>query len=121
MSRVLAFIWHTLCCSVPPLHHGKGKALDASRKLALRAAFSAVSFCNVVAKTVEIRKTFHSLIVPTTKRSVGRRHYMAHSVCDDDQALALGGGTIWRTLCDQNNFSSFCTMASGPATIPLAG
>ena len=41
-------------CSVPPLHHGKGSALDASRKLVLRTAFSAVSFCNAVAKTVEI-------------------------------------------------------------------
>ena len=74
MSRVLAFIWHTLCVSRfratsgLPLDRSKGKALDASRKLALRAAFSAVSFCNGVAKTVEIRKTFHSLIVTTTKR-----------------------------------------------------
>ena len=68
-------------CSVPPLHHGKGSALDASRKLVLRTAFSAVSFCNAVAKTVEKRKDIDCLIVPTTKRSVGRRHYMAHSVC----------------------------------------
>ena len=68
-------------CSVPPLHHGKGKALDASRKLALRAAFSAVSFCNGVAKTVEKRKDIDRLIVPLTKRSVGKRHYMAHTVC----------------------------------------
>ena len=32
----------------------QGQALDASRKLVLRTAFSAVSFCNAVAKTVEI-------------------------------------------------------------------
>ena len=86
MSRVLAFIWHTLCVSRfratsgLPLDRSKGKALDASRKLALRAAFSAVSFCNGVAKTVEKRTNIDRLIVPTTKRSVGRRHYMAHTV-----------------------------------------
>ena len=76
-----------------------------------RAAFSAVSFCNVVAKTVEKRTNIDRLIVPTTKRSVGRRHYMAHPVCADDQAkrwekalhgthcVALGEGTIRHTLC----------------------
>ena len=37
-----------------PLDRSKGSALDASRKLVLRTAFSAVSFCNAVAKTVEI-------------------------------------------------------------------
>ena len=55
-------------CSVPPLHHGKGSALDASRKLVLRTAFSAVSFCNAVAKTVEIERTSRSPIVLTNKR-----------------------------------------------------
>ena len=61
------YMAHTVC-SVPPLHHGKGSALDASRKLVLRTAFSAVSFCNAVAKTVEIERTSKSLIVLTNKR-----------------------------------------------------
>ena len=65
----------------------QGQALDASRKLALRAAFSAVSFCNGVAKTVEKRKDIDRLIVPTTKRSVGRRHYKAHTVWRYEMAL----------------------------------
>ena len=63
-----------------PLDRSKGKPLTRAENLHCRAAFSAVSFCNGVAKTVEIRKDIDRLIVPLTKRSVGRRNYMAHTV-----------------------------------------
>ena len=61
-------------CSVPPLHHGKGKPLTRAENLHCRAAFSAVSFCNVVAKTVEKRTNIDRLIVPLSKR---QRYEMA--------------------------------------------
>ena len=36
---------------------------------------------------------------------------MAHTVRDDDQALALGGGTIWRTLCVSDSVTQWHYMA----------
>ena len=54
---------HTVCAGPQ-----QGQALDASRKLALSCGVFCRMFLQRVAKTVEIRKTFHSLIVTTTKR-----------------------------------------------------
>ena len=89
-----------------PLDRSKGKPLTRAENLHCRAAFSAVSFCNGVAKTVEKRKNskqshraddqakrwekaLHGThcvalgegTIRHTLCGVGRRHYKAHTVC----------------------------------------
>ena len=78
---------HTVCGSVPPLHHGKGKPLALSRKLALRAAFSAIVNVASATLTEKIKEYLDYFFVLTTKRSVGRRNYMAHTVWRYEMAL----------------------------------
>ena len=59
MSRVLAFIWHTLCVSRfratsgLPLDRSKGKALDASRICAVRIFCRSQSCCAALTKEID--------------------------------------------------------------------